>query len=164
MDLKDILAFGGMGGLFELISKRQDGLIVKSLIDGKSKFASIRMHDFTPLESVTIYTVSEEDIELKKIFETMKQKSSELPVAHPKKNSSEELRSYFKSIVPDFDEDRVYTSDIKKLIKWYNILDELGKVTIDEPEEITEEPAVEDAEVIEEENEKPEKGTADLSG
>ena len=159
MDLKDILAVGGLGGLFELVTQRQDGLIVRSLLDGKTKFASSRVHDFTPLESVTIYTTTEDDMELKKIFETMKEKSAELPIAHPKKSSGEELRAYFKSIVPDFDEERVYTSDIKKLIKWYNILDELGKITMDEPKEkesetekTDEEPAVEDAEVIEEES------------
>ncbi len=152
MELKDILAVSGMGGLFELVSQRPDGLIVKSLIDGKTKFASSRMHDFSPLESITLYTETDEGIELKKVFETMKEKVGGLTIPHPKKDSSDDIRSYFREIVPDFDEDRVYTSDFKKLIKWYHLLDELGKVTLDDAEEESadEEPAVEDAEVVEE--------------
>lgn len=134
MNLKDILAISGMPGLFKMSNSRGNGLLVQDLGGGKTKFFSMRKHQFTPMETVAIYTMSD-TIELSVIFERMLEQVEENPPASPK-DSTDKIEDYFSSIVPDYDEDRVYISDMKKVIKWFNILNEKGYLTADpEPEE-----------------------------
>ena len=97
---------------------RADGLIVKSLQDDKVFFAASRAHSFTPLDNITIYT-SEEPMELLEVMLKIKEKKSVLP--NPKADSAD-LKKFFSSVIPNYDEERVYISDIQKIVKWYNLL------------------------------------------
>lgn len=132
MNLKDILAISGLPGLHKMIDSRGNGLLVQDLDGGKTKFYSMRKHQFTPMETVAIYTMSD-TIELSEIFQRMLDQVTENPPAGVKE-SKEKIEDYFASIVPDYDEDRVYISDMKKVIKWFNILNEKGYLTM-EPED-----------------------------
>jgi len=128
MNLIDILAVSKMPGLYKLVNTRNNGLLVTSLNDSnRTIFCSTRKHQFTPMETVAIYTMSD-TIELSTIFERMLDQLEENPpVAH--NDSKEKIEDYFASIVPDYDEDRVYISDMKKVIKWFTILHEKGYLT-----------------------------------
>lgn len=125
MNLKDILAVSGMPGLFRLVNSRNNGLLVTSLDDSsRTIFCSMRKHQFTPMETVAIYTMSD-TIELSTIFERMLDQLTENPPASPS-GKKDEIEDYFASIVPDYDQDRVYISDMKKVLKWFTILNEKG--------------------------------------
>jgi len=122
MDLSEIVSITGMPGLYKVTSQRSNGVIVKSLIDDSSKFIPARLHSISPLENITIYVMdSDGNRELSKIFEAMQKAEAKNPVVDSK-CSKDELLTYFKSIVPDYDEEQVYTSDIKKIVKWYTLL------------------------------------------
>ena len=129
MNLKDILAISGLPGLHKMIDSRGNGLLVQDLDGGKTKFYSMRKHQFTPMETVAIYTMSD-TIELSEIFQRMLDQVTENPPAGVKE-SKEKIEDYFASIVPDYDEDRVYISDMKKVIKWFNILNEKVYLTME---------------------------------
>ena len=132
MNLKDILAISGLPGLYKMIDSRGNGLLVQGMDGGKTKFYSMRKHQFTPMETVAIYTMSD-TIELSEILQRMLDQVEENPPVGVKE-SKEKIEDYFSSIVPDYDEDRVYVSDMKKVIKWFNILNEKGYLTM-EPED-----------------------------
>jgi hypothetical protein len=122
MEYRQIVAVTGLPGLFQLMSTKSDGAIVKSLADKSLKFVSARIHHLTPLESIEIYTTGD-NVRLHEVFEIIKQDDA----AAIKTNSTKDnnaAKALFKQILPDFDEDRVYTSDIKKVFKWYAILKE----------------------------------------
>lgn len=131
MDLKNIVSVSGLGGLYKTDTQRENGLIVEPLEGGKKKFVSARKHMFTPLENITIYTL-EDSMPIKEVFERMKKKEAENAPVDPKKSDDEALHAYMASAVPEYDPERVYASDIKKMIKWYQALDELGLVTVEE--------------------------------
>jgi hypothetical protein len=124
MKLKNIIAVSGESGLFELIDSKNNGVILKSPLTGKIKFYSARIHQFTPLETIGIYTDSD-TAELADIFNTIKSKESSLPVPSLKE-SNNKIMEYFVQILPEYDRDRVYASDVKKVIKWYNAMKECG--------------------------------------
>jgi hypothetical protein len=121
MEYNKIVAITGLNGLFELVSSKTDGAIVRSLDDNISKFVSSRIHNFSHLESIEVYTVKE-NVNLVDVFKAMDQSS--LPLPDTKDNTA--IKSYFQSVFPDMDFDRVYASDMKKMIKWFDIL--RGKV------------------------------------
>ena len=133
MNLKDILAISGLPGLYKMMDSRGNGLLVQGIDGGKTKFYSMRKHQFTPMETVAIYTMSD-TIELSEIFQRMLDQVTENPPVAIKE-SKEKIEDYFSSIVPDYDEDRVYVSDMKKVIKWFNILNEKGYLTMEPAEE-----------------------------
>ncbi|MFT4535740.1 MAG: hypothetical protein ACJA1A_002974 [Saprospiraceae bacterium] len=133
MNLKDILAISGLPGLFKMMDSRGNGLLVQDIDGGKTMFYSMRKHQFTPMETVAIYTMSD-TIELSEILQRMLDQVAENPPAGVKE-SKEKIEDYFSSIVPDYDEDRVYVSDMKKVIKWFNILNERGYLTMEPDEE-----------------------------
>ena len=120
MSLKGIIAVGGMSGLYKVISQTKTGFIVESLNDQK-KTVIQSTQKVSTLEDISIYTASGEK-PLKDVLILMKEKES-IPV-NPKSEPAE-LKKYFKTIVPDFDEERVYASDIKKIISWYQLLKEI---------------------------------------
>ncbi len=120
MYIKNILSASGLPGLYRLVNNRSNGLILENISDGKKIFASARRHQFSPLESIGIYTY-EDTIELSKVLETMHLKSIEQPPPS-KKSSVQELTDYFALIVPDYDRDMVKIGDIKRLIGWYHVL------------------------------------------
>lgn len=122
MELKDIVSISGMSGLFEVVAKRTDGMIVRGLDEQKSQFISSRVHIFTPLDAITIYTGEKDTTELYKVLLEMKKQEKTNPVADANADGSV-LKTYFEKILPDYNEEKVYVSDIKKLIKWYQLLD-----------------------------------------
>lgn len=122
MKLDDYIAVSGMPNVYKLVTNKANGLILSDLDTGKTKFYPVRKHQFTPMASVAIYTL-EDTIPVVDVFSKMKEKESELPV--PKASDDKmALLEYFEHIVPDYDEDRVYVSDIKKVIKWYTYLND----------------------------------------
>lgn len=120
MDYREIVAVTGMGGLFQLKATKNDGAIVRNLDDNTIKYIPSRLHNVTPLESIEVYTVSD-NVRLHEVFQKMKENEN---VEKPKVKtaSNNEIKSYFKSIFPDFDEERVYVSDMKKMLKWFEVL------------------------------------------
>jgi spore coat protein CotF len=127
MDLKDIVAVTGLSGLYKSAAKRNDGMIITSLETGKTTFASARVHMFTPLDTITVYIENNDTIELVKILAEMKKQEKDNPVPDAKADNPA-LKTYFKKILPNYDEEKVYFSDIVKIVKWYKLLDSKGLV------------------------------------
>lgn len=154
MQLAEIVSVSQMPGIFQVVGKKQDGLIVKSLVDGKSQFISGRTHMFSTLDNITIYT-TDEPIALKEVLAEMKKQfAKNPPVASNAKE--DDLKKYFGSIIPAYDTEKVYVSDMKKLVKWYAILD--SNKLIDELIK-DEEVVVETTEDATDTTEKPKKAT-----
>ncbi len=117
MHLEKIVAVSGKSGLFEIISQTKGGLIVQSLAD-KKRIPINAMHNVSVLNDIAIYTYDDE-IPLRNIFKSIAEKGDEV-ISHKESNTN--LISFFSKVLPDFDEDRVYPSNIKKIIQWYAIL------------------------------------------
>ena len=117
MEYSRIVAVTGLPGLYEILSSKSDGAIVRSLEDGSTKFVASRVHNLSHLESIEIYTTSD-NVSLSDIFQAMKESSEALPNAKDNKA----LKSYFETVYPDMDFDRVYTSDMKKMVNWFAAL------------------------------------------
>jgi hypothetical protein len=142
MEYSKIIAVSGLPGLHELISSKNDGAIVRSLDDKTSKFVSSRIHNFSHLESIEIYTVRD-NVNLVDILQAMQKSKAALP--DTKDNAA--IKKYFETAYPDLDFDRVYTSDMKKIIKWFEILQKNEiEIKLSEPpaEEEEETPVVEE--------------------
>lgn len=118
--LKEILSISGKPGLFKLISQGKNMFIAESLLDKKRIPVYLR-DKVVSLGDISIYT-EDEDVPLATVLESIKNKENGQPVEWDKSIKNEELRAYFETILPDFDKDRVYLSDIKKMINWYNLL------------------------------------------
>jgi len=117
MEYSKLVAVTGMPGLYELVNSKTDGAIVRSLEDDSTKFASSRIHNFSHLESIEVYTVRD-NVNLVEIFQAMDKAGGSLPDG--KDNSA--LKKYFEKAYPDLDFERVYASDLKKMVKWFDIL------------------------------------------
>jgi hypothetical protein len=132
MSLKEVLSISGMPGLYKMITNRDNGLIVTALGDDKKKFVSSRQHMFTPLENITIFTDGE-PVELTEVLLNMKKQLASLPLPGSKASSAD-FRAYFTKVVPNHDTEKVYISDIKKLTKWFELLDKEGLIVEAKPE------------------------------
>ncbi len=155
IQLKDIIAISGKGGLFRFIAQARNGIVVESLEDQKRHVAPATAR-VNSLEDIAIFTVNEE-VPLADIFFMIHEKSEgKETLSH--KAAVEELKSQFKELVPEYDEDRVYVSDIKKVFQWYNQLHqhELLEV-IDKEEEKAEDQKEKAAEKTEKAEKKPAK-------
>jgi len=119
MELKDIVSVNGKPGLYEIKAQSKGGIIVESLLDGK-KFPITVTHNISALNEIAIYTY-EEEVPLRVILKAIGEKEGGKEAINPKE-SGKVLTSYFREILPDFDEERVYTSNIKKVLQWYNLL------------------------------------------
>lgn len=139
MNVDKILAIAGKPGLFELKLQTRSGFLAESLLDGKKITVGMRSN-VSLLSEISMYTYSEEK-PLVEIMRAIAVKENEGPTSVSHKDDNGQLMAYFKEILPDYDEDRVYASDIKKLINWYNILQAKGLVS-------KEEPKIENAEAI----------------
>ncbi len=117
MEYSKIISVTGLGGLFELLSSKSDGAIVRSLEDKSTRFVSSRVHNFSHLESIEIFTVRD-NVNLADVFLIMQKDTTPLP--DEKDNAA--VKKYFENVYPDMDFDRVYTSDMKKMVKWLSIL------------------------------------------
>lgn len=120
MQYKEIVSVTGLSGLYQLLSSKSDGAIVRSLDDKSTKFVSSRAHNFTPLESIEVFTTGE-NTNLAAVFKAMKEKEEEHKPVDAKADNNR-IKTYFKTVFPEFDEERVYVSDMKKMVKWYDIL------------------------------------------
>ena len=123
MSLEKILSIAGKPGLFHLKAQTRGGFLAESLIDGKKVSVSTR-HNVSLLSEIAIYTLKEE-VPLRDVFKAISEKENgKETISH--KSTKDQLEEYFFEILPDYDEDRVYASDIKKIIQWYNILQKNG--------------------------------------
>ena len=131
--LRDILSITGKPGLYKLVSRGNNMLIVESLLDGK-RMPTYARDKIVSLGEISMYTMGE-DIALSEVLTKLGEKEGlKVAALDPKKADNDELRAFFGEVLPDFDRDRVYPSDIRKLIQWYNILINAGitDFTIDE--------------------------------
>lgn len=129
MEYKEIVSVTGLGGLFHLLTTKSDGAIVRNISDKSTKFISARKHNVTPLESIEVYTTGE-NVRLHEVFQNMKDTESKTPPVDAKA-SSDDIRAYFTTVLPEFDHDRVYVSDMKKMLKWYQMLKENDLLNFD---------------------------------
>jgi hypothetical protein len=131
MVLKDILAISGEHGLYKFIAQGKNAIIVEHIETGKrsSAFSSAKV---SSLEDISVFTENE-DLPLGKVFDKIYEKESGGP-AIDSKSDAEKLKKYFESIIPDYSKERVYISDIKKIILWYNLLQLKSMLIKEEPE------------------------------
>lgn len=141
MEYTRIVAVTGLPGLYEAISSKSDGAVVRSLEDQSTKFVSSRIHNLSHLESIEVYTTGE-NVGLSEVFIAMRDSKTELPDSKDNKA----VKKYFDAVYPNLDFDRVYPSDMKKMIKWFEVL-ENNKVdyTVKPQTAETEEQLVEEA-------------------
>jgi len=148
MEYSKLVAVTGLPGLFELISSRGDGAVVRSLDDNKTQFISGRVHNFSHLESIEVYT-QRENVNLVDVFNVMEKDGGSLPDA----KDNDAVKKYFEKVYPEMDFERVYSSDMKKMVKWFeelkkhNVeikLSELPEETEEAVEEVKEEPIAEE--------------------
>lgn len=120
MSLDKILSISGKPGLYKLKTQTRGGFIAESLIDGKKMSVGLQSN-VSVLKDIAVYTLTEE-VPLRKVFEAIKKKENGQPTSVNHKDSKDKLEEYFFDVLPDYDEDRVYPSDIKKIVQWYNLL------------------------------------------
>jgi len=133
MDLTKILSITGKNGLFKVVSQAKNAVIVESLNDGK-RFPAFGNEKISSLEEISVFTTVD-DLPLKDVFKAFHDNLEGKPAIDPKSDSNS-LKKFFLGMVPTYDQDRVYVSDIKKMISWYNVL--LEKQLLDFTEETIE--------------------------
>ncbi len=138
MEYSKLISVTGLNGLFELVGSKTDGAIVKSLEDQTTKFVSSRVHNFSHLESIEVYTVRD-NVNLVDVFQAMVKSKETLP----SDKDAAAVKAYFQKVYPDMDFTRVYASDMKKMIKWFSVIKEnnIDPKLSEEAEEETEEQA-----------------------
>lgn len=134
---KDLCAISGLSGLYQLISTKSDGAIVKSLDDNITKFVAARSHNVTPLNSIEVYT-NEDNIRLFEVFKTFEQNESNLDSMEVASKNNKEIEVMFGKLFPSYDKQKVYISDMKKMIKWYGIVKKLDLLNEEEIAQETE--------------------------
>jgi hypothetical protein len=117
MEYGKLVAVTGLPGLYELMSSKADGGIVRSLDDKSTKFVSTRIHQFSHLESIEVYTIRD-NVNLIDVFHAMEKSTATLP----DEKDIKAIKKYFEQVYPDMDHERVYDSDRKKMIKWFALL------------------------------------------
>jgi hypothetical protein len=135
MSLEKVLSISEKPGLFKLVTQTRNGFIAESLIDGKRLSVSINSN-VSLLSEIAIYTLTEE-VPLIQVLKKIKDKENGKPTSISHKSSKDELEEFFFEVLPDYDEDRVYASDIKKIIRWYNLLQQNNMLELLEEEEIS---------------------------
>ena len=132
MALKDIIVITGQSGLFKYISQGRNSVIVESLIDNKRTTIPAKAK-ISMLEDIAVFTENE-DVPLREVLIKIQTKENG-GAAIPHKSPDVELKKYFTEVLPEYDKDRVYVSDIRKMLQWYNLLIELGITEFSSPEE-----------------------------
>jgi len=128
MDIRGIIAIAGKPGLYKVAAQGRNNIIVQSL-ETKKKFPAFASDKISALEDISIYTY-EEDVPLSEVYQKLAEKEDfGKSISH--KESPEQLRERLSSFLPDYDEDRVFDQDLKKLFQWYNILVEYGIIAKD---------------------------------
>jgi len=142
MEYAKIIAITGLPGLFELITSKSDGGIVRSLEDKSTRFVSSRVHQFSHLESIEVYTTRHNE-NLVTVLKAMEASPEKLP----DEKETKSLKAYFEKVYPELDHSRVYASDLKKMVKWFTVLRDneveikLSEPVAEEAEDTAEEPA-----------------------
>ena len=124
MALDKILSIGGKPGLYKLLTQTRAGFVGESLLDGKRVTVGLR-NNVSVLSEIAIYTL-EEEVPLREVFQKIQEKENGGKTSIGHKEEKIKLEEYFFEVLPNYDEDRVYTSDIKKIVQWYNILHDNG--------------------------------------
>lgn len=136
--------------MYQLLGTKADGAIVRSVAEKATKFISARQHSVTPLDSIEVYTIGE-NVRLQVVFQKMLENEATVAPSSVNVNDGKAIREYFKGIFPEFDEERVYVSDMKKMLKWYEILKSNDLLRFEAPqEEVIEEVTAEAAAPAEE--------------
>ena len=117
MEYSKLVSVTGLPGLFELLSSKADGGVVKSLEDKSTKFVSTRVNQFSHLESIEVFTTTD-NVNLVDVFTAMAASEEKMPAD----SDAAAVKKYFEKVYPDMDFSRVYASDMKKMVKWYGIL------------------------------------------
>lgn len=120
MSLDKILSISGKPGLYKIVTQTRSGFVAESLLDKKRITVNIHSN-VSVLSEIAMYTLTEE-VPLREVFKKVREKEDGKPTSISHKDSKDKLEEYFFDVLPDYDEDRVYPSDIKKVIQWYNIL------------------------------------------
>jgi hypothetical protein len=144
MSLEKVLAIAGKPGLYKLIAQTRGGFVAESLIDKKRLSVNVQQN-VSVLSEIAIYTLSEE-VPLKDVFKNIKKKENGGQTSVKAKDSKDVLEEYFFEVLPDYDEDRVYVSDIKKVIQWYNLLQEHNMLDLEEDSKAKKETAKDEEE------------------
>jgi len=131
MNLEKLVVISGKSGIFKMLANKNNGMIAVNLDTRKKGFFSTRSYQFTPLQSIQVYTTDEKGgAELEVVFDNML-KGGDVPEA---KSSADDLRAYFSKVLPEHDHDQVHISDIKKIVKWFKFLNERDLLTTDDEE------------------------------
>lgn len=134
MSLKQILSISGKPGLYKIITQTRTGFIAESLLDQKRLSVGIQQN-VSLLSEIAIYTLTEE-VPLAQVFKIIKENENSGATSVSHKDSTDKLEEYFFNILPEYDEDRVYVSDIKKIIQWYNLLQKHDMLELVEESEV----------------------------
>ncbi len=134
MNLKEFVVVTGLPGVQKIVSTKNNGMLVGDIDTGKVRFASIRKHQFSPLETISMYTDDDDSVELKVVFKNMLEQLADNPPPDAKAPSADH-RAYFTKILPNHDRDQVHISDIKKAVRWFNFLHERDLLKASEEEE-----------------------------
>lgn len=146
MEYSKIVSVTGLPGLYEVITSKSDGAVVRALDEKVTKFVSSRLHNLSHLESIEVYTTTD-NVNLAEVFMSMDKKAGKLP----EEKDAKAVKAYFQEVFPDLDFERVYHSDMKKMVRWYSILKAAGvEIKLAELEEEAEEETVAVAEEVEE--------------
>lgn len=149
MEYSKIVSVTGLPGLFELLNTKPDGAIVRSLDDKTTRFALSRVHNFSHLETIEVYTVND-NVNLAEVFQAMEKNGGSLPDT----KDNDAIKKYFEKVYGDIDFERVYNSDLRKMIKWFEVLKKNSvEIKLSEPEP-EEEEAEEKPERVEPEDKK----------
>ena len=128
MDLSNILSITGKGSLYKLISRAPNSFIVEGLEDGH-RFPAFSHDGVATLDNIAIFT-EDEEVSLQSVFQSIFKKENGQKIVVPKDNNA--LKAYFAEVLPNYDRDRVYVSNIKKVLAWYNILAEHQLIDLEE--------------------------------
>lgn len=117
MEYSKLVSVTGFSGLYEMVSSKTDGAIVRSLDDNTTKFVSSRIHQFSQLESIEVYT-NDENVNLVEVFNAMEADTTPLP----SEKDNKAVKAYFEKVYPSMDFERVYNSDMKKMVRWFSVI------------------------------------------
>lgn len=133
MDISNVIAIAGMPGLYKVVAQAKNGVIVESLVD-KKRVPAFNSHKISALPDISIYTTSE-DMPLKDVLQKIFDKTNGEKCTDPKTFDEKGLRAYMADILPEYDEERVHVSDLRKLFSWFNMLHVAGLLTAEEKSE-----------------------------
>ncbi len=139
MTIADIATVSGKGGLYKVVAPTKSGVILESLDDAKTKMIATTSHRLSLLNEISIYTTTKEgNVPLENVLKKVQKDFGDDPGVDSN-SDSDELKAFMKSILPEYDEDRVYTSDIKKLVRWYGLIRKHAPEVLQETEASKEE-------------------------